>query len=176
MPWRPSRRLRPPAGPDAIVIPTGNGRLSATDIFALMTDAEPWQPQPGARTPMVFARTAEWVFKSNLTWRGTEGEAVRQRTVQMIELTAALRIWHPDKTWFMLRDRRRYLVCNATPRLVLPKRAGLRYALSFWEMRRLSKAAAAQGFRLDIRMYNFGFDRRWWRLYYLDDEVYRLRE
>ena len=172
MPWRPSRRLRPPVSPDAIVVPANNGRLAAADIFALMADAEPWQPQPAPRTPMAFARTGEWVFKSNLTWRDADPERAHGRAVQMVELNAGLRIWHPDKTWFVLRDRRRYLVCNATPTLVLP--AGLRRVQSFWQMRRLSRAAAAQGFRLDVRTYNFGFDRRWWRLYYLDDEVYRL--
>src|SRR5262249_26781888 len=173
---RPSRHLRPPAARDCIVVPEEAGGLSADAIFALMSQAADWRPVPDPRTPMAFARAPGWVFKSNLAWRRQHREWVWHMVKRMASITALVGVWHPAKTWFLLCDRRRYLVCNATPVLLLPSEAGLLRRLLHWpQQRRLVAKAAEHGFRLDHRVRNFGFDPGGWQLYYVDDEVYPLR-
>lgn len=152
-----------------------NGALTAVAIFELMSRAEDWRPVSDPRTPMAFALAPGWVFKSNLSYRRLDRDRVAREVVRMIGVTATVGIWHPAKTWFLLCDRRRYLACSATPRLLLPMEAGWRRWISLGQQRRLMSRAAACGVRLDWKPYNFGYEAGSWRLYYLDDEVYPLR-
>ena len=172
---RPSRRLGQPESPDCVIVVEPNGALTTDAIFALMRQARDWRPAPDPRTPMAFSIAPGWIFKSDLTRRGLDAVPVANHVKQMIELTAKVGVWHPSKTWFLLRVRRRYLACCATPELVLPPIIGPVRLLARFQKRRLKKQANAWGLRLDDRMYNFGYEPGSWRLYYLDDEVYPLR-
>lgn len=152
-----------------------NGALTSQDIFALMAQSSDWRPALDPRTPMAFALAPGWVFKSDLSRRHRDAGRVSREVARMIELTANVGVWHPSKTWFLLRLRRRHLVCSATPLLVVPRMTGVRRLIAQLQKRRLTARAAACGLRLDDRRSNFGFEPGRWRLYYLDDEVYPLR-
>lgn len=175
-PPKRSRRLRPPVSPDAVIVPEPNGALDAHAVFELMSGAEDWRPNPDPRTPMAIALGHGWVFKSQLLRRRRQRLPVERDVVRMIRLTASLRIWHPAKTWFLMRDRGRYLVCSATPRLRLPSEVRLRFLRVARLRHRLVERARRAGYRLDWKADNFGFAPASWRLYYLDDEVYPLKK
>jgi hypothetical protein len=172
---RPSRRLRLPRDAAAIMVPHPNGALTADQIFPLFSAARDWRPAPDPRTPMAFATTPGWVFKSNLAWRYADAARAIAVASRMIDACARLGIWHPAKTWFVLNDRRRFVAVSATPRLVLPSDAGVRRLYGGRQQLRQISHAAERGWRLDVRPCNFGFDAHDWRLYYLDDEVRPVR-
>jgi hypothetical protein len=151
-----------------------NGALTAPDVFALMSQASDWQPTADPRTPMAFAMAPGWVFKSDLSRRHLDRERVTREVRRHMALTAQVRIWHPAKTWFLVRIRRRYLACSATPLLRVLGVPDLRWLLLRPERRRLAARAATYGLRLDNRRGNFGVEPWSWRLYYLDDELYPL--
>jgi hypothetical protein len=173
--WRSSRRLGKPESPGCVTVLAPNGALTAEEIFALMIEAEDWRPVSDLRTPMAFALARDWVFKSDLSRRRLACDRVALDVLHNVEVAAKVGIWHPAKTWFLVRVRRRYLVCSATPRLHILPRVGLRRLLGVAQRRRLIAKAAACGLRLDNRRSNFGYSLDSWRLYYLDDEVYPLR-
>jgi hypothetical protein len=172
---RPSRRLGKPESPGCVTVLEANGALPAEEIFTLMIEAHDWRPVTDLRTPMAFALAGNWVFKSDLSRRCLARDRVALEVARNVELAAKVGIWHPAKTWFLVRVRRRYLVCSATPRLHILPRVGLRPLFAVAQRRRLIARAAACGLRLDNRRSNFGYDPDSWRLYYLDDEVYPLR-
>jgi hypothetical protein len=172
--WRPSRRLGHPETPGCVTVVEPNGALTPPEIFALMTQSTDWRPAPDPRTPMAFAIAPGWVFKSDLSRRRLDRERVVRDVSRMIDLTAKVGVWHPAKTWFLLRLRRRHLVCSATPLLIIPPKIGVRRLLARLQKRGIVARAAACGLRLDERRRNFGYDPGNWRLYYLDDEVYPL--
>jgi hypothetical protein len=152
-----------------------NGALTARDIFSLMSRASDWRPTDDPRTPMAFAMAPGWVFKSDLSRRHLDRERVAREVRRHMALTAQVRIWHPAKTWFLVRIRRRYLACSVTPWLRVSRAPDVRWLLVLPQRRRLAARAAACGLRLDHQRGNFGFEPWSWRLYYLDDELYPLR-
>lgn len=173
---RRSRRLGRPKTPDCITFVEPNGALSAMEIWSVMSRSEDWFPNMHPRSPMALAIGRDWVFKANLTKRSLDRRQAESELLRMIRLTIQLGIWHPAKTWFLLHDRRRYVPCNATPVLPLIEELGwlARYRARM-QMRAMEAIVRRAGLKLDLRDDNFGLDRTNQRLYYLDDEVYRLR-
>ncbi len=173
-----ARRLRPPRdASDVLVVRLAQGRtaLDAGRITALLREASVFYPEPSTRTPMAFALTRRWVLKANLRRRSRDAERAFQEAGAAAALHARLGLWHPAKTWFVLRERGRFLPGNATPRLHLLSEMPLR-ALFEWQRLRLVWRAAQAGYRLDARGVNFGRAPGSLSLYYLDDEIYPLRK
>jgi hypothetical protein len=172
---RPSRRLGRPVDVDRIIVTEPNGSLSPEQIYSLFTRATDWRPTADPRTPVALAVSDGWVFKSRLTKRSFDRGAVEEEVRRMIWLSTELRVWHPAKTWFVLHDRRRYLPCSATPLLVQASRAPFRRILGLCGIVKMLREVASFGLRLDPMPWNYGFSGSSLRLYYLDDEVYPLK-
>src|SRR5262245_45526510 len=84
---KPSRRLRPPAIRDCVIVPEPNGALDGDAIYELMSAAEDWRPTPDPRTPMGFAQGGGWVFKSLLPRRRRGRAPVEHDLRRMVQLT-----------------------------------------------------------------------------------------
>jgi hypothetical protein len=159
-----------------VTIVEPHGALSPHDIWSLMAASEDWFPSSmDPRTPMALAITGDWVLKANLARRRCNPALAALHVMWMTRLTMRLGVWHPAKTWFLLADRRRYVPCSATPRLRILSELG-------WLARRpariraaaLAVRAARAGVHLDFSNGNFGAEPCGSRVYYVDDEVYRL--
>jgi hypothetical protein len=124
-----------------------------------------------------------WVFKTNEWHCSKDLQSVKQSIEIWKERGRTLKIWHPQKYWFILRQEDIYWACNATPRLVtlpdigisLPGTSKLdRIELMVrWSLMNL-RILFRHGLMLDLKIDNFGIAEGSKQLYYVDDEVYRF--
>ena len=172
-----SRRSLPrPTVPEDIILTRPNGSLTARQIFELMRDedARSWRADLADWSPTCMVLSRAWVFKGNLMNRRSDFAKVARRLETVMRDADRLSIWHPAKTWFLLRDRTRYLPCSATPRLrVLHELGSLERIRLRPQQGWLFARALLYGRVIDPHSRNFGRGRDRERLYYVDDEIYR---
>lgn len=162
-----------------ILGPPDGHALSEPDLYRLLVSPEAreeWVHLTDHHHSIRFLVSAGWVFKTRPPDVIAELDPARQRAAELREHTARLRVWHPAKTWFLLRQPDGIWLCNATP-LLTPLPDVLRMLTRLrWRRQwlRLHGRAASCGWVLDPKPMNFGHDAQG-RLYYLDDEVYTPR-
>jgi hypothetical protein len=158
--------------------------LSQEEIFSFLTNphSELWQHKLRWKNYMRLLIAGDWVFKTS-EWHCSEDlQSLEIRIANWKELSQTLKIWHPKKYWFILRQEDGYWACNATPRLVtlpdvgssIPKTSLLdqikliiRWSqLNLWVWLKYRLV-------LDCKIDNFAVSQGNKHLYYVDDEVYR---
>ncbi len=168
--------------------------LGIARIFSLLaSDAgHEWGHKVAATSSTRLLASGGWVFKTNCLYCSEQLESVRACLHKALAVTSALRLWHPAKTWFVLRAQGCHWLCNATPRLTtIEELLGIdegqyfdgfnillylksRQALLAWGrmMRLRMQTLVSRHLMLDMWPSNFGFEQSQNALYYVDDEVY----
>ncbi len=172
-----------PGSEDDLIALEGVQPPSRRVLFALLRapDAEEWRDKvgvAGARegsgkpTTRLLA-SGEWVFKTDASLAEDEPDGLRERAAAAAAQARRVPLWHPDKTWIVLRAGGRFHLVSACPRLeVLRALPTFEARVGAWG-RMLAfalRASREHGAGLDIHPSNFGT--RDGALYYLDDELY----
>ncbi|MGH2537501.1 MAG: hypothetical protein ACRDHL_08920 [Candidatus Promineifilaceae bacterium] len=179
----PTRRFPRPAQPSDVLLVQPAASLSPEQIFRFLTDphSEPWQHRLDWKHYMRLLAVNGWVFKTSEWHASGELQAVAQKIDSWQAQSRKIKIWHPDKVWFVLRHNGRYWACSATPRLVTlqdSEKAQFRIgklfqialrarwvSLGLWILFRF-------GLLLDFKKENFAIELGAKRIYYIDDELY----
>ena len=114
-----------------------------------------------------------WFFKTNLERRFPSKALAEQWVLEQIELSREVKVWHPQKQWFLVGDEQDWLAFNLGPNLKTLRELGtfsekIRGWTDMIEM--AFQTSESHNVCLDINPSNFGMDETG-RLYYLDDEV-----
>ncbi len=162
------------------------GGLSRDDIYGYLRDpgSEHWQHSTEWKTHLRLLAVDGWVFKTSDWHRSTDLGDVEAKVEAWQRRGRRMKIWHPEKYWFILDLGNDYWACNATPRLEtmaeiyesLPQRLGARKVelrarrawMIFWGLFRF-------GLILDSKRENFAVEEGRRRLFYIDDELYGFR-
>lgn len=175
-----------PRTPDDIIIVDHNGAQSQSELYTLLVDptAEevPDKSNLSAYTRLLISQG--WVFKTRHTEKTQDITLLRARVTDSIERTKKLKVWPPEKAWFILRAQDHYWPFNVTRQMKLIwnhdghiqthrvfKRIG-HYKWYIKEMQLFFKTALTHHIMLDLNPQNFGITEDARRLYYIDDEVY----
>jgi hypothetical protein len=184
---------RPQSQSDIMMFHPNNG-FSPPRILKLLSSAsaEEWQDKVDlAQSPTRLLASQGWVLKTSTERKSKDADVVQAQVSRFIDLADLLQVWHPEKTWFVLRAAGYYWPCSLTPQIeTLPdildaaqqerqivKRLWL--YRQYWKLRRRSLFLVARsllrhGLYISMERENFAHTQKGRRIYYLDDEVYCL--
>jgi hypothetical protein len=180
----PSRRFPKPQQRSDILLTYPLTDLSKDEIFSFLTNpqSEHWQHQLEWKSYMRLLTIGDWVFKTS-EWHQSEDLASLELRINIWkERSRILKIWHPKKFWFILRQEESFWACNATPRLItlpdigisIPKRSPLDQIELMMRWSKLNLWILFKyGLVLDLKINNYAIAQDSKQLYYVDDEVYR---
>lgn len=174
-----------PKTPADLVIPGPGEGLFHAELMALLGNSqqEQWRHKTGvvgaqegsAKHNLRLVLSGGWVLKTHADGLfTTEAEAIGE-VCKAMALATRLGVWHPRKTWFVVRTDAAWWACTATPRLtILRELPSWPEKVDGWcAMLHLAlRIILAENVLLDINPSNFGYDGAGDRLYYIDEETY----
>lgn len=181
------KRFPTPRQPSDVLMTYPLGSLSHDEIFLSLTDqrSELWQHREDWKGHMRLLAANDWVFKTSEWHCSGDLTSAQQQIDRLKEQGHKINVWHPKKYWFIVRHDRNFWACNATPRLMTLPDIRTSYSpfakLHYVELQArrgwlLLGTVVRFGLMLDTKEDNYAVDQSDGRLYYIDDELYGVRE
>jgi diadenosine tetraphosphatase ApaH/serine/threonine PP2A family protein phosphatase len=162
-----------------------SGDFDAAEIFALLVspDALEWPHKVGVaaksegsgKSSTRLLASGGRVFKTNLAEVEPSRDVLRARVLATRARGARARVWHPSKTWALLRTSEGWapLTCCRALRTLRSFEPLSRRLAGWTRMIELAfDAGRISGLGLDLNPANFAVEPQVDALYYLDDELY----
>ena len=175
-----------PANPADIELLNQETDFSRELLFDYLHDPEAveWKDKVGVTTPADGSAKATarllksrgLVFKTDIGQRTSDKAVLRSHLQHLSSLASGLKLWHPEKRWFMMLAGEEWLPVSVCPQLTTIRAIdSLEERLAWWSRMIVMglKLSEEHGIGLDLNPSNFAFhEPASARLYYLDDEFY----